>query len=168
VDNFLIAERVRELAEKSVSGKKLELVHVEVFGPKGKPTIRVLIDTPVDTPEGITHDHCAEVSAAISEILDDEDFISSAYILEVSSPGIERGLYTVNDFEKFAGNLAKIKMKVPIEGQRNFRGTIEGVEDDAILLEDTASGLVRLGFSEIAKASLEIDFEKELGKKSKR
>ncbi len=164
MDNFLIAERVRELTEKSVNGNKLELVHVEVFGPKGKPTIRVLIDN----PDGITHDHCAEVSTAISEILEDEDFISSAYILEVSSPGIERGLYTTNDFEKFAGNLAKVKMKVPIEGQRNFRGTIKGVEDDEILLEDSSRGLVRLGFSEIAKANLEIDFEKELGNKNKR
>ncbi len=162
MDNFLIAEKVCGLAEKPVKAKNLELVHVEIFGPKSKPTVRVFIDS----PDGITHDHCSDVSAVVGEILDSEDFISSRYVLEVSSPGIERGLYSLRDFEKFAGSLAKVKTRSPVEGQRNFRGTIKGVENEEIYFEDRSSGTVKFSFSDVAKANLEVDISKELGGKN--
>ena len=153
-----IEERVRALAERVAIDHGLELVHAEVAGPENKPLVRVFIDK----PEGVTHSDCAEVSLHLGTILDVEDFIHHAYTLEVSSPGLDRGLYKKADFERFAGSLAKLKTKRPVGGQRNFRGRLKGVEDEEVLFEDRTSGPVRIALDSIAKANIEIDFEAEL------
>ena len=90
-----------------------------------------------------------------------EDFIPGAYTLEVSSPGLERGLYSRGDYERFAGHLAKIRTRGAVGGQRNFRGRIAGVEGEEVLFDDKTSGRVRVPLAEIAKANLEIDIEEE-------
>src|SRR3989442_13376597 len=110
-----IQERVQESAGRVAIDDGLELVHSEVAGPEGKPIVRILIDK----PDGVTHEDCSEVSLYLGTILDVEDFIHSAYPLEVSSPGLERGLYKRGDFERFAGSRAKMKTRNPIGGQRN-------------------------------------------------
>src|SRR6267378_3349933 len=153
-----IQERVQEIAERVAIDHGLELVHSEVAGPEGKPIVRIFIDK----PDGVTHEDCSEVSLYLGTILDVEDFIHSAYTLEVSSPGLERGLYKRGDFERFAGNLAKIRTNTPIGGQRNFRGRLLAVEDNNVLFEDRTNGRVRVPLATIAKANLEIDFEAEL------
>jgi ribosome maturation factor RimP len=101
------------------------------------------------------------VSLHVGTILDVEDFIHASYTLEVSSPGIERGLYKLKDYERFAGNLAKVKTRKPINGQRNFRGRISGIEGDEVLLEDRTSGQISIAFEIIVKANLEIDVQQE-------
>lgn len=153
-----IAERMREIAERVAIDHGLELVHCEVAGPDNKPIVRIFIDKPA----GVTHQDCSEVSHYLSTILDVEDFIHSAYTLEVSSPGLDRGLYKRDDFERFAGSLARIKTTSAIGGQRNFRGRLVGVEGDDVLFEDRTNGRVRVPLAAIAKANLEIDFEAEL------
>jgi len=152
-----IEERVREIADRVAIDHGLELVHAEVAGPDGKPIVRIFIDK----PGGVTHEHCSEVSLYLATILDVEDFIHSAYTLEVSSPGLERGLYKRDDFERFAGSRAKLKTRHPIGGQRNFRGRLIGVDGDEVLFEDRTSGRVRVPLDAIAKANLEIDFNEE-------
>ena len=159
-----IEERVREIAERVALDHGLELVHAEVAGPEGKPIVRVFIDK----PGGVTHEDCLEVSLHLGTILDVEDFIHSPYTLEVSSPGLERGLYKLADFERFAGSLAKIKIRQPLNGQRNFRGRIVGVEGDQIIFADKTSGQVSLSFDMIAKANLELDVEEEFRKAKER
>ena len=159
-----IEDRVREIAERVALDHGLELVHAEVAGPEGKPIVRVFIDK----PGGVTHEDCAEVSLHLGTILDVEDFIHSPYTLEVSSPGLERGLYKLADFERFAGSPAKIKIRQPLNGQRNFRGRIVGVEGDKIVFEDKTSGQVSLSFDMIAKANLELDVEEEFRKAKER
>jgi ribosome maturation factor RimP len=155
-----IAERVQEIAEQVAIDHGLELVHAEVAGPENKPIVRVFIDK----PQGITHEDCSEVSLHLGTVLDVEDFIHSSYTLEVSSPGLERGLYKRADFERFAGNLAKMKIRQPIQGQRNFRGRLLGVEGDEVLFEDRTNGRVRVPLNSIAKANLEMDVSEELHK----
>ncbi len=152
-----IEERVREIADRVAIDHGLELVHAEVAGPVGKPIVRIFIDK----PGGVTHEDCSEVSLYLGTILDVEDFIHSAYTLEVSSPGLERGLYKRDDFERFAGSRAKLKTRHPIGGQRNFRGRLIGVDGDEVLFEDRTSGRVRVPLDAIAKANLEIDFNEE-------
>jgi len=159
-----IEERVQEIAERVALDHGLELVHAEVAGPEGKPIVRVFIDK----PEGVTHEDCSEVSLHIGTVLDVEDFIHSAYTLEVSSPGLERGLYKLQDFERFAGRQAKIKMRQPLKGQRNFRGRIVGVEGDVIVFEDRTSGGVSLPFDAVVKANLELDVEEEFRRAKER
>ncbi len=157
MDSGSVADRVRQIAEQAAIDHGVELVHAEVAGPDGHPIVRVFIDK----PGGVTHDDCSDVSTQIGTVLDVEDFIHSAYTLEVSSPGLERGLYKLEDYERFAGSQAKIKMRRPVSNQRNFRGRIVGIENDNVILEDRASGRVKLQFDSIAKANLEVDVESE-------
>src|SRR5947208_702061 len=152
-----IEERVREIADRVAIDHGVELVHAEVAGPDGKPIVRIFIDK----PGGVTHDDCSEVSLQLGTMLDVEDFIHSAYTLEVSSPGIERGLYKRADYERFTGGMAKVKARTPVNGQRNFRGRIIGIEEDDVILDDRTSGRVKVPLAEIAKANLEIDVEQE-------
>ena len=152
-----IEARVREIAERAAQERGLELVHVELAGGARSPVVRVFIDK----PGGVTHEDCSEVSQHVGTVLDVEDFIPGAYTLEVSSPGLERGLYSRADYERFAGRLAKIRTRGAIGGQRNFRGRIVGVEGEGVLFDDKMTGRVRVPLNEIAKANLEIDIEEE-------
>ena len=161
MNNSLITEKVRKVAEKVADDVNVELVQIEVIGAKKQPTVRVFIDK----PEGVTHEDCAKVSRGIGEVLETEDYISSAYILEVSSPGIERGLYKIEDFEKFAGQNAKVKTDSAINGQKNFRGKIVKVTGGEIVFEDVTNGEVRFPFAAVNKANLEVDYEEELKSK---
>lgn len=156
--NSSVAERVQELAERVAIDHGLELVHVEVAGPDNKPIVRIFIDK----PHGVTHDDCSEVSTHLGTILDVEDFIHAAYTLEVSSPGIERGLYKRADYERFTGNNAKLKTRQPIAGQRNFRGRLLGIDGDEVIFEDRTNGRVQIPLDIITKANLEVDVEEEL------
>lgn len=157
MNKLAIAEKLTEIAQKVVDKHNLELVRAEAVGSIKNPTIRVFIDK----QKGISHEDCVAVSRDLSAVLDEIDFISSAYLLEVSSPGLERELYSLKDFAKFSGNLTKVRTKMPIEGQRNFRGRIKAVEGEEIVFTDKTSGEVRFNFEDVAKANLEIDIEEE-------
>ena len=161
MSNSSIADKVRSIAENVTKNEDLELVHVEVAGTPRKPTVRIFIDK----PGGVTVENCSAVSHQVEAVLDAEDFIPSAYLLEVSSPGIERELYNLEDFKKFTGQKAKVKTNAPINGQRNFSGRITGIEDGEIIFEDKTNGAVRFPYSAVTKARLEIDFEEEFKKK---
>ena len=164
MSNASIAERIVEIASRVCVDHGLELVHAEVAGPDGKPIIRLFIDKPA----GVTHNDCAEVSLHVGTILDVEDFIHSPYTLEVSSPGLERGLYKREDYERFAGHPAKLKSRVAVGGQRNFRGRIIGLDGTNVAFEDQTSGRVLLPLDEIVKANLEIDVEEEFRRAKER
>jgi len=101
------------------------------------------------------------VSLHVGTILDVEDFIHASYTLEVSSPGIERGLYKPQDYDRFAGSLAKLKTRKPINGQRNFRGQVVGIEGDNVLFDDRTNGRVQIPIDTIVKANLELDVDQE-------
>lgn len=158
MSKHLIEEKVREIAARVAEENKIELVHAETVGSKHNPIIRVFIDK----PEGISHSDCEITSRGIEAILDADETISPTYMLEVSSPGLERELYSLQDFEKYNGNLAKVKTAKPINGQKNFRGRIVGIKGEEILFDDKTSGTLSFPFSAIVKANLEIDLEEEL------
>ena len=149
---------IHDLARESAEKCGFEFVHLEVVGKIGRRTIRVFIDK----EDGVNHDDCVEMSRQFESALDRQDPIEGAYTLEVSSPGIERGLYKISDFERFAGDLAKIKTHRPIEGQRNFAGYLKGVDGNVVEIDDRTRGITRIDFDLIRKANLEFDVEKEL------
>jgi len=153
-----IAQKVQEIAERVAIDHGLELVHAEVAGPENKPIVRVFIDK----PQGVTHEDCAKVSLHLGTILDVEDFIHASYTLEVSSPGLERGLYKRADYERFAGSDAKMKTRLPINGQRNFRGRLLGVDGNEVLFDDRTNGKVKIPLEIIKEAKLEVDVSEEL------
>src|SRR5882672_793151 len=152
-----VADRVRAIAERAAIDHGLELVHAELAGPDNKPIVRIFIDK----PNGVTHQDCAEVSLHVGTVLDVEDFIHASYTLEVSSPGLERGLYKRQDYERFAGSLARLRTRRPINGQRNFRGRLLGIDGEEVLFEDRTSGRVKVELDSIAKANLELDVNAE-------
>jgi ribosome maturation factor RimP len=159
-----IEKRVEEIAGRIAADHGLELVHAEVAGPEGNPILRIFIDK----PGGVTHEDCSLMSHTLGTILDVEDFIHSAYTLEVSSPGLERGLYKRADYERFAGSAARLRTTRAINGQRNFRGQLVAVEGDAVIFEDRTNGRVQIPIESIGKANLEIDVEEEFRRAQER
>jgi ribosome maturation factor RimP len=167
MDKLKIENKIKEVAEKVAAENNLELVQVEVVGSERQLTVRVFIDKP-NVEGGVTHEDCTTVSFNVGTILDVEDFIPSNYILEVSSPGIERELFKLDDYKRFAGESAKLKTRQPIDNQRNFRGKIVAVENETIVFDDKTNGRVLIPFSIVAKANLEFDYEAELKQGGKR
>lgn len=153
-----LRERLMEIAEEAARVDGFEFVHLEIAGSKRNSTIRIFIDK----PGGVMLDDCVSVSGRVEAVLDTEDFIPGRYVLEVSSPGIERELYRIEDFDRFSGRSARIKTDLPINGKQAFRGKIAGVEDGTVVFEDSESGLIRVPYSAIRKANLRIDMEAEL------
>jgi len=159
----LIDERIRGIAAQVAEKNGLELVHIEDKGTGKSRTLRVFIDK----PEGVSVEDCSVVSHEFGDLLDAEDLIQAEYILEVSSPGLERELYSLKDFVRFAGSLARVKTKTPINGQKNFRGRILKIEDEEVFFDDRTSGKVSFPYDAVLKANLEFDLDAELkGKKA--
>lgn len=108
--------------------------------------------------EGITLELCAEISRDLSAALDVSDIIPQSYRLEVGSPGLERNLYSAEEYQRFAGQAARIKLKESIEGQRVHRGTLHGLDEDRNVLLDTERGVLRLDPESIESAHLVFDW----------
>jgi len=136
---------VEGLIEQVVTGLGYELVDVE-FSPKGR-LLRIFLDI----ERGITVDDCATVSNQLQRVFEVENVDYDR--LEVSSPGLDRPLKKLADFERFAGEQAQVRLSLPIGNQRNFVGVIERVQDGAVALR-TEKGEVLLPFDDIEKARL--------------
>jgi ribosome maturation factor RimP len=118
------------LIEPVVSALGLELWGVEFHAAGRNSTLRIYIDA----PDGVSVDDCARVSHQVSGVLDVEDPIPEQYLLEVSSPGLDRPLYTLAQFQAYAGHQVQLRLRAPFEGRRKFKGLLNGVEGDAVLL----------------------------------
>jgi ribosome maturation factor RimP len=145
-------ERIEELLVPSLAAMGYELIRTRVSG-RDRPVLQIMIERADRQP--ITVDSCAEVSRAISAILDVDEPIRSSYVLEVSSPGIDRPLVKLADYDRFAGHVAKLELAAPMAGRRRFRGRLLGVEGDVIkLIEDDGKGPFELPFGAIQSAKL--------------
>jgi len=114
---------VHELVEPAINSLGYELLGIEYHAQGKHSLLRVYIDNDA----GITADDCARVSHQVSGLLDVEDIIRGDYNLEVSSPGLDRPLFTLAHFERFVGEMATVYLVVPIEGRRKFSGIIQAV-----------------------------------------
>jgi ribosome maturation factor RimP len=150
---FLLVEPTRkaaELIEPTLHDLGYELVRVMLLGGQ-RPTLQVMAERVDRAP--MTVDHCAEISHAVSALLDVADPLPGAYQLEVSSPGIDRPLVRRADFERFAGFEARIETAEPIAGRRRFRGRLAGVQGDQVHLS-AEDGERLIPFEAIKKAKL--------------
>jgi ribosome maturation factor RimP len=138
------------LFEPVIESMGYELVGVEFVGGGGHGTLRVYIDR----DEGVSIDDCASISHQISGILDVEEPIKQAYDLEISSPGIDRPLFKLADFERYAGSTAKIKMAVGVDGRKNFKGRLQGVADAKMVEIEVDGEVFSLPHADIARANL--------------
>jgi len=128
-----------------------ELVQVRLLGQTRK-TLQVMAE-PADSRRVMTVEDCADISRAISAVLDVHDPISGAYTLEVSSPGIDRPLVRLGDYARFQSHLAKLEVEPDVEGRKRFKATIARVEGDDILIEQDGQEF-RVPFASIRKARL--------------
>lgn len=155
-------ERIRQIAIEAAKENNVEFVHLEIAGTKRNQVVRVF----ADKEGGITIEDCSNVSRSIEQVMDAEDFMPGAYVLEVSSPGLDRELYSVEDFSKFAGKLAKVKMKSDFDGPKALNGRIVAVDGHDITFDDRTAGEVVFSYTSVAKANLKIDIEQELNRRS--
>ena len=136
---------IENLIEQVVSGLGYELVDIE-FSPRGR-LLRVFLDI----ERGITVDDCATVSNQLQRVFEVENVDYDR--LEISSPGLDRPLKKLADFERFVGENAQLRLSLPVGNQRNFVGVLGGVRDGAVVLE-TEKGEQLLPFQDIEKARL--------------
>lgn len=152
-----IESHIEEIITSSLLEKGIRVVRVQLQGLKRK-TLQVMIER-LDEG-GITVDDCALASHVISVLLEVDDPIRESYVLEVSSPGLDRPLITKSDFERFVGSMVKIELKMSYEGSRRFRGLLLGVEGDCIKIElDSQKEVAEFAFSDIQKAKIIPEYE---------
>ncbi len=123
--------RLRSLLTATAADMGFEIVRVRRMGGEGRATIQIMAERPDGSMD---IEGCANLSRAFSALLDVEDPIASAYDLEVSSPGAERPLTRLKDFDRYMGFEAKLETRSPIDGRRRFRGLIEGTDNSEVLL----------------------------------
>jgi ribosome maturation factor RimP len=143
--------RVEQIIAPTLTDMGYELVRVQLTGGRQHCRLQVMAERADEA--GMTVDDCADISRAVSALLDVEDPISGAYDLEVSSPGIDRPLTRPRDFDRFAGNEAKIELRHAVDGQRRFRGVLLGVDEGCAIL-DTEAGAIGLPLEDIERAKL--------------
>lgn len=131
---YLRERRLCELIEPSVAGLGCELVGVELVSSGGPhPVMRVFIDREA----GVTVEDCESVSRQVGALLDVEDPISDSYVLEVSSPGLDRPLLAAEHFTRFAGRLVRLRTTEPLQGRRKWTGRLVGCRGDSIVVRET-------------------------------
>ncbi len=161
-------DRVRSIVDRVAASSGLEVVEVELRGGGKSRMLRVFIDK----PGGVTHDDCANLSREVGTILDVEDAVpGGSYVLEVSSPGLDRKLLRPDDYVRFSGNRVRIATRAPVNGSRHFEGKLQRFEDGRVTLElppprrprAKASAVegaqaVQIEYSNIEKANLVPEF----------
>ena len=142
--------RLAGIVTPTIEGLGFELVRLRLMSGK-----RAVLQIMADRPDGgIEVDECAKISRGVSAVLDVEDPISGEYTLEVSSPGIDRPLTRIKDFERYAGYEARIETTEMIDGRKRFKGVLQGVEDGEVLVEIEPETVIGLAFDLIADAKL--------------
>ena len=146
------AADLTELIEPEVKAEGLELVRVMMIGGKDDPTLQVMAERS-DTGQ-LTLQDCERLSRRLSDRLDEADPIEHAYRLEVSSPGIDRPLTRRRDYEGWKGHEARISLVGKLDGRKEFRGELKGVDGEDILIDVPRLGEVRLPLTQVHSAKL--------------
>ncbi len=146
-------EQLLKLIEPVVEGLGYECVGIEYNSHPKHGLLRIFIDS----AQGVGMDDCAQVSHQVSGVLDVEDPIAGEYNLEVSTPGLNRPLFKIGQFEQFIGHIVQVNLFKPVEGRRNIKGLIEKVEGDDIYLQQDGQ-IYKVPFQAMSKARLEPDY----------
>jgi|SRR6266446_7197527 len=145
-------DQIRAITERVAASSGLEIVEIELRGGGKSRMLRIFIDK----PEGVTHEDCAKLSREVSTILDVEDAIPGSYLLEVSSPGLDRKLFRPADFERFQGSRVKLTTKGEVNGNRHFEGRLEHFGSGRLTL-DLTEARRKVGSGQDAPQKLEIE-----------
>ena len=146
-----IDRRLADIVDPVIEGMGFELVRLRLMGGN-TPTLQIMAERPEG---GIEVDECAEISTAVSAILDVEDPIEDNYTLEVGSPGIDRPLTRLKDFAEWSGYVAKIETSELIDGRKRFKGTLAGVDGNEVEIENKGETVtIGLDFDWLSEAKL--------------
>jgi len=150
-----VAAKIEEIAHRVAESEGIELVEVEVKGGGVNRFVRISIDK----PDGVTHGDCELISQQVGTILDVEEVVPGGhYTLEVSSPGVERKLLKPQDYQRFQGKKAKITLRDPLDGRRNWDGTLAGFENGVITLETAPGKTIDIALEGVQKANLKFEW----------
>lgn len=152
-DIISITKQVSDLIDPILSEMKFELVDVEYLTDRGRWVLRIYIDK----EGGVTLDDCATVSRELGDLIDIKDIIEHEYVLEVSSPGLNRPLKKEADFIRAIGKKIKVRTRAPVDGRRNFTGVLRDFKEQKLAM-DSEGRLVSLAWSGIEKANLVYEF----------
>ena len=144
------AETIERLVSAPLQAEGFDIVRV-IFSGDRRPKLQIMVER--QDERAVNVDDCALASRLVSAVLDVEDPVAGSYVLEVSSPGIDRPLTRLKDFERFAGFEARVELRVTQDGRRRFRGRLKGVDRERIRLE-TEQHEIELSFDDIQKAKL--------------
>ncbi|WP_417452385.1 ribosome maturation factor RimP [Kiloniella sp.] len=148
------AAQIEQIIAPTLASMGFDIVRVMITGGDERKTLQVMAEHS-DLTEIMTVDNCSDISRAIEALLDVEDPISGAFRLEVSSPGIDRPLTRLSDFQRFAGFDARVEMLINVDGRRRFKGRLLGVEGEAIHLDlEEEEAEVYLAFQDMSRAKL--------------
>jgi len=152
-----IQEVLTDLVASAVEPLGYELVGLEYISQGRHSILRVYIDS----PNGINLEDCEKASHQVSAVLDVEDPITGEYNLEMSSPGLDRPLFTLKHYEQFSGSKVKLRLHVAIDGRRKYTGIIKGIEDELVVIgvldNDTEKEVIRIPLGNIEKANLLVE-----------
>jgi ribosome maturation factor RimP len=146
-------DKIRAIAERVVTSEGLTLVDVELKGGRVNSLLRICIDK----PEGVSHADCQLVSEQLGTILDVEDPFPASYVLEVSSPGLDRKLVKPSDFVHFAGRRARLVLREAVGQEKVFEGRLAGFADGRVRLDLGERGVADFELANISKARLVLE-----------
>ena len=152
-----VDSRIWTIAQEILSSLGLELIDIELTGNRSQRIIRVYIEK----PGGIFISDCVAASRELGERFEEEDVIENSYRLEVSSPGIERPLRKIQDFERYAGHWVRIRLKGRGKGKRKISGKIVAIDENIIYVLSRDGGKASFSLADIAKANLDVDWDTE-------
>jgi ribosome maturation factor RimP len=141
-----------EVLEPVVTGLGYELVGID-YRPSPK---NALLRLYIDGPDGVTLDDCTRVSRQVSGVMDVEDPITSAYTLEVSSPGLDRPIFKEADYDRFAGEKVHLRLQGMLDGRRKYSGVLRGLRNDCVVIEENGTE-IEVPLAQIDKANLELE-----------
>jgi ribosome maturation factor RimP len=146
-------QQIREIAERVAVSEGMEIVDIEYRGGGGRRKLSVYIDK----PGGITHADCELISKQVGTIVDVEELVPGPYVLEVSSPGLDRKLLKPADYERFLGRKARVRLREPLQGQQLHIGRLCEYSDGVIGLELAPQQLLRFRFEDVVSARLVVE-----------
>ena len=152
-EKLSINEKIQRLVRPIVEAEEMELVDVEY--KKGQNSVLRIF---IDKPEGVNVSDCTKISTQVGAFLDIEDLIENNYVLEVSSPGLDRPLKNKADYDRNKGKLIKVSLYAPLEGKKTFIGRIIGADDQKVILKEKSDKVIDIPFAAIAKGKLKIEF----------
>lgn len=151
-----VLNRLTELCERASSGTGIEVLEVQLRGAGKARLLRVYIDK----TGGVTHGDCELISEKFGTLLDEEDVLpDDSYTLEVSSPGAERKLSTVRDFERVLGQKVRLTLRESVDGAKSYEGKLSGVAGDTLEIESLPGQMVRIPLAKVQKANLKFEWK---------